>query len=194
MRAARYDLLIETGAALVRSFSACTPGEPVPARVVGPGDRIYYKGQPLYVYARTAFTHPTDPSLNTVTFTFGTGAWYEPTATVPAEGLVYPALKATLLEAVAGFSEFIFPVVSPPIEPPPDPTCVPPVEVSHPLPVTLADQYTAVLDMPDTLTADMRDLEGSWSWDLYARTDAWSWVRLVEGTLSIVGGSGRAAP
>lgn len=184
MRAARYDLLVETGAQVVRQFSACSPGLPQPARTVGPGDRIYYKSQPLYVYARTQYDHPTDPSLNTVTFTFGTGAWYEPQATVPADEMVYPAIKATLFEAMAGFSEFPSPVVNP--------LSTPPAETIHELPVTLADQYTAVLRLTDEDTMALHAYEGAWSWDLYARTDAWDWVRLVEGTLSIVGGSSRA--
>lgn len=184
MRAARYDLLIETGARLIRSFRAYTPGEPVPARVVGPGDRIYYKDQPLYVYARTEFHHPTDPALDTVTFTFNTGAWYEPTATIPAAHLVYPAIPTPISGASAGFSEFPPPVVNPQTPPPP--------ETLTPLPVTMLDAYTIVLELSDEETAAMRGKEGAWSWDLYADTAAWQWVRLVEGTLSIVGGSGRA--
>lgn len=185
MRAARYDLLIETGARLIRSFKACTPGEPVTAATVGPGDRIYYKGSPLYVYSRTEYRHPVDANLDTVTFTFNTGAWYEPTVTIPAHQLVHPAIFTPITSASAGFTEITYPVVTPLTGPPP-------VEAVHPLPVTLTDGFTVTLEMSDAQTAELRDKEGAWSWDLYAQTAAWQWVRLVEGTLSIVGGSGRA--
>lgn len=177
MRAALYDLTIETGVDFRRTFTPCTPAEPVPAREVVVGDRVYYKGEPLYVYMTTLHEHPTDPSLSSVEFLFGSGAWYEPRATVPADGLVYPTYPVTIAEASAGFS--VMNEVG---------------EVRVELPVDVTDPERVALALDDAATSDLVPYQGSWSWDLYARTDAWGWQRLVEGTLSVLKGSGRDAP
>ena len=181
MRAARYDIVAETGAAFVRAFSPYMPGALAIARSVVAGDRVYYRGDPLFVYEATLFEHPTDPGLSTVSFVFGSGSWFEPRATIPADSMLYPAVPAVVLAAEAGFT----------VKDDSDPD-LGVIEVRYPLPVSIVDGHTVKLAMDDDFTRQLVAYEGAWSWDLFVESDLWSWTRLVEGTLSIVKGSGRA--
>lgn len=176
MRAARHDLVMETGAVLTKVFRVVLPAPgPAPVSGVVVGDRVYYKGDPLRVYIATPHPDP-DPVRATVDLVFGTGAWYEPRVTLAADALVYKAQPANVISCEAGFTLL---------------DDVTQTQIRVPLPVTIENANTIALTMDDSETAQFVDYEGAWSWDLYVATAEWDWRRTVEGTLNILRGSGR---
>jgi hypothetical protein len=154
-------------------------------RAVVPGDRVYYRGDPLRVFSAALTAHPVDPTQDTVELVFGSGAWWEPRVTLPAESLVYRAQEGVVLAAEAGFTAVAT------ITPPTDPPLYSATRV--PIPVEIVAPGSVALAMTDVETTALDVYPGAWSWDLFAQTAAWGWSRLTEGTLTVIKGSGRAA-
>jgi hypothetical protein len=175
MRAARYDLVVETGAKFTREFGAWVPDLPALARTITPGTRVYYKGDPLNVYSAVLTEHPTDHRQSTVALVFNTGAWFEPRVTIPADDLIYPAMPVSVVASEAAFTTIVG------------------VNTDRvTLPTRVVDGSTVLLEIPDT--DEFAPYVGAWSWDLYAQTVMWGWQRLVAGTLSVIRGVGRVHP
>lgn len=172
MRAARYDLVVETGADLRRVFQLWKPsGVTADAASLAIGDRMYLDGDPLRVaWTKTAVgvdgRYWTD-------LVFGNGAWDAPRVRLEATEQVMPAVPEPVAEVSAGVTV---------------------LADKLPLPVALYDSGESVaLLLTEADTIGMSPLAGSWSWDMYVKTAAAGWFRLVEGIFTVVRGDARVA-
>jgi hypothetical protein len=168
MRAGRFDILVETGAAYVRAAKLMRPDTGIPASTVTPGDYVYVDGWPRPVYSVTA------PSNGRVTIAFDKGLWSDLSLTVDGNALVQPAVPMFITDAQAAFHV----------------AADPPVDM--PIPVIVApDRLSCEIDMDPIFTAALSPNVGAHSWDMFAQTAEWDWQRVLEGTFVIVEGDAR---
>lgn len=163
MRAAHYDLTLETGVDFARAFEMWQPtGTLITAADVVPGQRIYLDGLPQRVHGKTTVTG-TD-GVAWVDLVFGQGAWCDPHLRVLATDMVMPAQPLYPNGAQAAFNLS---------------------GTKKELPTAINGSVVLVTVNHDE-SAALSPAVGAWSWDLFTETDEWGWQRLVEGTLTIV--------
>jgi hypothetical protein len=163
---------VETGSWWSRTVRLLTPGTPVPASAAVPGLRYYVDGWPLQLYSTESL------SGNRVRLRFGHGVYSDVSLTVDSDAGIQQAVPMVVVEAAASFTVDAV-----------DADTGEPVPSAVSLPTSVAADGTSVLVQLDpTETAALAVLEGSYSWDLYARTVEWDWQRIVEGTMVIVRG------
>jgi hypothetical protein len=175
MRAGRFDIVVETGAAYTRAVQVMSPLAGIPASTVAPDSYVYLDGWPRSVYS-------VDTVNGKTTIAFGQGLWSDERLTVDQSALVQPAEPVVITDAQAGF---YVPLPTQPIEPPD-----PPIDTVIPV-IIAADGLSLEIDMGADLTATYAPLVGAHSWDLFAQTAAWDWQRVLEGTFVIVKGDAR---
>lgn len=167
-RAARHDVVIQTGANWTADIQCYTPGPPVAVETVAPGQRIYVDGRPLLVATVTP------RGTVRVALTFGEGLYSDPVVTFTVGALVAPAVPAVLTDAVAAYH------------------VMDPDQPNVPIPSVLSgDGLTVTLTLDPVATAAMDVLGGAHSWDCYVRTDATDWQRVLEGTMAVIRGDAR---
>lgn len=163
MRAARFDLFVETGADFYRIAQLWGPtGTPITAGSVVVGERVYVDGEPLRV-AEMSTVRGNDGNL-WVDLIFGTGLWSDPHVRVLADEKMMPAALIELSEASAAFNLN---------------------GQRREIPTSIADSRHIMILMDATMTAQLSDNVGAWSWDMYANVKDVGRQRLLEGTLTV---------
>lgn len=172
MRAGRFDILVETGAAYVRAAKLMKPDTAIPASTVAADSYVYVDGWPRPVYSVTA-----QPN-GSVEIAFGQGLWSDERIIVAASALVQPAVPLEIVAAEAAFHVSVEPSIDPPL--------------NESIPVVIAaDGLSLEIDMDPAYTLALRPLVGAHSWDLFAQTAEWDWQRVLEGTFVVVEGDAR---
>ena len=162
MRAAHYDLLVETGADVARAFDVFMPADaPITASAVVVGQRIYVDQLPLVVGDMT--TIRADDGGLWVDLIFGQGLWNDPHIRVAADEKMMPAEPVTPTAAKAATTIN---------------------GTSTPLPTTISGDRV-LLAMDSVFTDALAASIGAWSWDLYVTSQRLVRTRLVEGTLMV---------
>lgn len=174
MRAARYDIVVETGAYFVRQIQCLTPGQPILCEDAIVGERYYVDGTPLVLYSVEQV------SGGRVRLTFNKGLYDDPSIVAPASTNIYPAEAVAILDMEASFSW-------PQTDVDGNETLA---KVDIPV-VIAADSMSASLEIDAATTTGWNIYEGAHSWDCYAQTPEWDWQRILEGTLSVICGDTR---
>jgi len=164
MRAGAVDLVIETGTDFYQGFALYQPDVPVKSQEVSVGDRFYLDRVPELV-------HSVVHNGGGTSFTFRQGLWWQPKLWLPDDETVMSAVAAPILGARASWTS---------------------LEARHKLPTYTQDSGAQLWVYQ---SADVTDLysayTGTWPWDLYVSTVSTGWVRLAEGSLTVVRGESR---
>ena len=162
MRAAHYDLFVETGSDFYRVVQLWGPtGVPVTASSVVIGDRVYVDGLPLLV-ADIQTIRANDGNL-WVELIMGRGLWDDPHVRVLADEKMMPAVMLDIEGAAAAFSLN---------------------GQRREIPTSITDN-TVVMLMDSAMTGQLAYSIGACSWDLFASIKDMGRQRVLEGTLTV---------
>jgi len=162
MRAAHYDLFVETGVDFYRVAQLWAPtGAPITASSVVIGQRIYVDGAPMRVAEMTT-SRGNDGTL-WVDLIFGLGLWSDPHVRVMADEKMMPAAMVDVTSAAAAFN----------------------LNGQRREIPTAIDEKSIVFMMDSGMTGALAGNVGAWSWDLYGVTPGMGRLRLLEGTLTV---------
>jgi len=159
-RAANVDLFVETGTDWARLFTLWQPtGEPIKSQDVQVNMRLYVDELPQLVYRVT-------PQGGGTLIHFGQGLWWQPTLWLPDDELIMPAQAVPILDARAAWET---------------------VDATIAIPFTISPDGTQVtLHYTSDESSALVRYVGVWRWDLLASTLDYGWVRLAQGSLSII--------
>lgn len=178
MRAGNLDVFVETGALWTRDVTVLSPGTPVEAQAVTPGQYVFVDSTPMLVYSVSL-----PSSSGKVTITFGRGLYSDIRLTVDATAMVIPAIKTVIVEAEASWR--YEPITDPQINPLGS-------GQKMPIPIVIAsDGLSMTLTLDADTTAGYAGIAGAYSWDCYVRTAEWDWQRILEGTFTVTKGDTR---